>query len=50
MFLNLTLIFVNLFDVLELGQNIRELKKYKALPSITQDEESFDRFGAIDPR
>ena len=26
------------------------MKKYKALPSITQDEESFDRFGAIDPR
>ena len=37
--LNLTLVFVNLFDVQEIEQNIKELEKYKALSGTTLDEE-----------
>ena len=47
---NSTLAFVNLFDDQGLEQQIKEMKKYGALPGITQDEETFDRFVATAPR
>ena len=47
---NSTLAFVNLFDDQGLEQKIKEVKKYGALPGITQDEETFDRFVATAPR
>ena len=47
---NSTLEFINLFDDQGLEQKIKELKKYSALPGITQDEEAFNRFVATAPR
>ena len=47
---NSTHAFVNIFDDQGLEQKIKELKKYGALPGITQDEETFDRFVATAPR
>ena len=41
---------VKLLDVKGLEQKIKLLKQYEALPGITQDEETFDRFIATTPR
>ena len=47
---NLTIVFVNLLDSQGLEQQIKELKKYCALPGINQNEETFDRFVTTAPR
>ena len=41
--------FCNLFVDQGLEQKIKELKRYGALPGITQDEEAFDRFTTTAP-
>ena len=47
---NSTIVFVNLLDSQGLKQQIKELKKYCALPGIVQIEETFDRFVTTAPR